>query len=220
MTIREEYTRVRDNYMERVRYYRQRGYVIEPIRIPKYITRGSIRRLQREMSEQIRKHAIGFQSFLSGEAIEPKTKAERSRIEKQNLELLSLSPEEQEISRERGEITHLPVDDFGEILPPVGSYEQLIDNWYEQIRTYRADIYRRVLSRTNQLIEGKNKEVRRRFAYVLYQNPDTFPTAEDSTAEIIDMKMDAVLHIMDIADGSEAYYDFISMFDDVEEERE
>lgn len=219
MTIREEYTRVRDNYMERVRYYRQRGYVIEPIRIPKYITRGSIRRLHREMSEQIRKHALGFQSFLSGEAIEPKTKAERSRIEKQNSEFLSLSPEEQEISRERGEITHLPVDDSGGILPPVASYEQLIDNWYEQISTYRADIYRRVLSRTNELIEGKNKEVRRRFAYVLYQNPDVFPTAEDSTAEIIDMKMNAVLHIMDIADGSEAYYDFISMFDDVEEER-
>lgn len=220
MTIREEYTRVRDNYMKRVRYYRQRGYVIEPIRIPKYITRGSIRRLQREMSKQIRKHAIGFQSFLSGEAIEPKTKAERSRIEKQNLEFLSLSPEEQEISRERGEITHLPDGEFGGILPPTGSYEQLIDNWYEQISTYRADIYRRVLSRTNELIEGKNKEVRRRFAYVLYQNPDVFPTAEDSTAEIIDMKMDAVLHIMDIADGSEAYYDFISMFDNVEEERE
>lgn len=220
MTIREEYTKVRNAYLERVRYYRQRGYVIEPIRIPKYITRGSIRRLQREMSEQIRKHAIGFQSFLSGEAIEPKTKAERSRIEKQNLEFLSLSPEEQEISRERGEITHLSGDDSGEILPPVGSYEQLIDNWYEQISTYRADIYRRVLSRTNELIEGKNKEVRRRFAYVLYQNPDVFPTAEDSTAEIIDMKMNAVLHIMDIADGSEAYYDFISMFDSVEEERE
>ena len=218
MTIREEYTRVRNNYMERVRYYRQRGYVIEPIRIPKYITRGSIRRLQREMSEQIRKHALGFQSFLSGEAIEPKTKTERKRIEKQNLDFLSLSQEEQYLSQLSGEIVHIPID-FGEyVLPPLQSYEQLIDNWYEQISTYRADIYRRVLSRTNELIEGKNKEVRRRFAYVLYQNPDVFPTAEDSTAEIIDMKMNAVLHIMDIADGSEAYYDFISIFDDVEEE--
>ena len=218
MTIREEYTRVRNNYMERVRYYRQRGYVIEPIRIPKYITRGSIRRLQREMSEQIRKHALGFQSFLSGEAIEHKTKTERKRIEKQNLDFLSLSQEEQYLSQLSGEIVHIPID-FGEyVLPPLQSYEQLIDNWYEQISTYRADIYRRVLSRTNELIEGKNKEVRRRFAYVLYQNPDVFPTAEDSTAEIIDMKMNAVLHIMDIADGSEAYYDFISIFDDVEEE--
>lgn len=220
MTIREEYTRVRDNYMERVRYYRQRGYVVEPIRIPKYITRGSIRRLQRETGDIIRKHAIGFQTFLSGESIEPKTKTERKRIEKQNLDFLSLTQEEQYLSQLSGEIVHIPVD-FGEyVLPPLQSYEQLIDNWYEQISTYRADIYRRVLSRTNELIEGKNKEVRRRFAYVLYQNPDVFPTAEDSTAEIIDMKMDAVLHIMDIADGSEAYYDFISMFDDVEEERE
>ena len=220
MTIRQEYTRVRNNYMKRVRYYRQRGYVIEPIRIPKYITRGSIRRLQRETGEQIRKHVIGFQSFLSGEAVEPETKAERSRIEKQNVEFLSLSPEEQQISYERQEITHVSADESREILPPTGSYEQLIDNWYEQISTYRADIYRRVLSRTNELIEGKEKEVRRRFAYVLYQNPDVFPTAEDSTAEIIDMKMDAVMHIMDIADGSEVYYDFISMFDDVEVERE
>lgn len=220
MTIRQEYTKIRKRYLQRVRYYRSRGYVIEPIPIPKYITRASIRRLQRETGTQIRKHAIGFQSFLSGEAVEPKTKAERSRIEKQNIEFLGLSQEEQYLSQLSGEIVHIPID-FGEyILPPTQSYEQLIDNWYEQIATYRADIYRRVLSRTNQLIEGKNKEVRRRFAFVLHQNPDVFPTAEDSTAEIIDMKMDAVLHIMDIADGSEAYYDFISMFDDVEDERE
>lgn len=218
MTIRQEYTKTRKQYLQRVRYYRYRGYVIEPIPIPKYITRASIRRLQRESGEQIRKHSIGFQSFLSGEAIEPKTKAERTRIEKQNVEFLSLTPEEQQISYERQEITHVSVEESKEILSPTQSYEQLIDNWYEQISSYRADIYLRVLSRTNQLIEGKNKEVRRRFAYVLYQNPDVFPTAEDSTAEIIDMKMDAVLHIMDIADGSEAYYDFISMFDDVEKE--
>ena len=218
MTIRQEYRKVRRQYLQRVRYYRSRGYVIEPISIPKYLTRASIRRLQRETGEQIRKHAIGFQSFLSGEAVEPETKAERSKIEKQNVEFLSLSPEEQQISYERQELTHVSADESRSILSFTGSYEQLIDNWYEQISTYRADIYRRVLSRTNELIEGKNKEVRRRFAYVLFQNPDVFPTAEDSTAEIIDMKMDAVLHIMDIADGSEAYYDFISMFDGVEEE--
>ena len=220
MTIRQEYRKVRRRYLQRVRYYRARGHVIEPISIPKYITRASIRRLQRETGKQIRKHAIGFQSLLSGEVVEPKTKAELSRIEKQNVEFLSLSPEEQQISYERQEITHISVDESRETLSPTGSYEQLIDNWYEQISTYRADIYRRVLSRTNELIDGKEKEVRRRFAYVLYQNPDVFPTAEDSTSEIIDMKMDAVLHIMDIADGSEAYYEFISMFDDVEDERE
>lgn len=220
MTIRQEYTKVRKRYLQRVRYYRSHGYVIEPIPIPKYITRASIRRLERETGEQIRKHAIGFQSFLSGEAVEPKTKTERRNIEKQNVEYLSLSLEEQQISYERQEITHISAEESREILSPTGSYEQLIDNWYEQISTYRADIYRRVLSRTYELIEGKNKEVRRRFAYALYQHPDIFPTAEDSTAEIIDMKMAAVLHIMDIADGSEAYYDFISMFDDVEDERE
>lgn len=220
MTIQQEYRKVRKLYLQRVRYYRSRGYVIEPIRIPKYITRASIRRLQRELGKQIRKHASGFQSFLSGEAVEPKTKAERTRIEKQNVEFLSLTPEEQQISYERQEITHVSVEESKEILSPTQSYEQLIDNWYEQISTYRADIYRRVLSRTNELIEGKNKEVRRRFAYVLYQHPYVFPTAEDSTAEIIDMKMNTVLHIMDIADGSEAYYDFLSIFDNVEEERE
>ena len=214
MTIKEQYDKARRAYMERVRYYRRRGYVIEPIRIPKYITRGSIRRLQREMGKQIRKHAIDFQDFLIGEAV-----TQKRDIERRNVEFLSLTPEEQQISYERGEITHID-EQPTEILPPSQSYEQLIDNWYEQIEQYRPDIYRRVEMRTNELIEGAGAEVRRRFAYVLYQNPDVFPTAEDSTAEIIDMKMNAVLHIMDIADGSEAYYDFISMFDDVEEERE
>lgn len=219
MTIKQQYNKARRAYMSRVRYYRKRGYVIEPLKIPKRPTRASIRVLQRQTGEYIRKHAIGFQDFLTGEALAPRTKREREIIQRRNLEFLSLTPEEQQISYERQEITYIE-EQFTAILTPTQSYEQLIDNWYEQIQQYRPDIYRRVEMRTNELIEGASAEVRRRFAYVLYQNPDVFPTAEDSTAEIIDMKMNAVLHIMDIADGSEAYYDFISMFDDVEGERE
>lgn len=219
MTIKQEYQKARQNYMSRVRYYRKRGYIIEPLKIPKRPTRASIRALQRQTGEYIRKHVLGFQSFLSGESLEPKTKTQRRKIEKQNVEFLSLSPEEQQISYERQAITHIEEQPIA-ILTPTQSYEQLIDNWYEQIQQYRPDIYRRVEMRTNEMIDGASAEVRRKFAYVLYQNPDIFPTAEDSTAEIIDMKMSAVLHIMDIADGSEAYYDFIAMFDDVEDERE
>lgn len=214
MTIKQQYNKARKAYMSRVRYYRKRGYIIEPLKIPKRPTRASIRALQRQTGEYIRKHAIGFQDFLTGEAVTPKRD-----IQRRNLEFLSLMSEEQQISYERQEITHIEEQPTA-ILTPTQSYEQLIDNWYEQIQQYRPDIYRRVEMRTNEMIEGASAEVRSRFAYVLYQNPDVFPTAEDSTAEIIDMKMSAVLHIMDIADGSEAYYDFISMFDDVEEERE
>lgn len=214
MTIQQQYNKARRAYMSRVRYYRKRGYIIEPLKIPKRPTRASIRALQRQTGEYIRKHAIGFQDFLTGEAVAP-----NRDIQRRNVEYLSLTLEEQQISYERQEITRIEEQSTA-ILMPTQSYEQLIDNWYEQIQQYRPDIYRRVEMRTNELIEGASAEVRRRFAYVLYQNPDVFPTSEDSTAEIIDMKMNAVLHIMDIADGSEAYYEFISMFDDVEEERE
>lgn len=214
MTIKQQYNKARKAYMSRVRYYRKRGYIIEPLKIPKRPTRASIRALQRQTGKYIRKHAIGFQDFLTGEAVQPKR-----GIERRNAEYLSLTLEEQQLSYERQEITRIEEQPTA-ILTPTQSYEQLIDNWYEQIEQYRPDIYRRVEMRTNELIEGAGAEVRRRFAYVLYQNPDIFPTAEDSTAEIIDMKMNAVLHIMDIADRSEAYYDFISMFDDVEVERE
>lgn len=219
MTIKEEYREARKRYISRVNYYRKRGYIIKPKDIPKRITRGSIRALERQTGKIIKKHATDFQDFLTGEGVTRRTKREIQSIERRNVQFLSLTPEEQYISYERQEITHLE-EQSTEILSPTQSYEQLIDNWYEQIQQYRPDIYRRVEMRTNEIIEGKGREVRRRFAYVLYQNPDVFPTHEDSTAEIIDMKMSAVLYIMDIADRSEAYYDFISMFDNVEDERE
>lgn len=220
MTIKEQYRKVRRAYLSRVRYYRKRGYIINIIPIPKRITRASIRRLERMTGARIKATAVGFQDMLTGMKIVSPKASERRRIERQNLDFLLLRPEEQYISRTVGKIVHLPEDLSADIMSPTQSYEDLIDKWYQQIEHYRPDIYRRVEMKTNELIEGKGKEVRRRFAYVLWQDPDVFPTAEDSTAEIIDMKMQAVLRIMDIAEGSEAYYDFLSLYDSVEEERE
>lgn len=217
MTIKEQYKKVRAAYMERVRYYRNRGYIIETIPIPKKITRGSIRRLERQTGKYITKHAVGFQRFLTGKSLAHISKSERQSISRENLEFKKLKPEEQSISRSVGNI--VKIDAMSEsTLSLTDSYEQIIDNWYSTIEGYRTDIYRRIEMRTNELIEGKDAETRKKFAYVLYQNPDLFPTMEDSTTEIIDIKMSNVMHVMDIASGSEAYYDFLRQFDTVESE--
>ena len=218
MTIKQQYQKARKAYLSRVRYWRQRGYVIETRDIPKRITRASIRRLQSMTGDVIKRRSRGLQDFTTGMKVEKIDKLERARIEKQNLKFLSLTPEEQSVSHDVGEIVHLP-EITEEILTPTQSYEDLIDKWYQQIEQYRPDIYRRVESATNKILEGADEDTRKKFAYVLDQNPDIFPQAEDSQENIIDMKMSAVLHVMNIAEGSEAYYDFLSQYDTVEEER-
>lgn len=220
MTIKQEYNRARKAYLSRIRYYRNRGYIIEEIPRPKKPTRASINRLKRMSGEAIKRNSVSLVNVLTGEMEKPTTKQQRLAIEKQNVQFFKLTPEEQSISRETGTITRIQVGMSTATMTPSQSYEALIDNWYSQISHYRPDIFRRIESRTNELIEGKPAEVRRKFAYVLWQNPDIFPQSEDSVEEVINMKMENVLHIMNIAEGSEAYYDFLEQFDGVERERE
>lgn len=219
MTIKQQYRKARRAYLSRVRYYRKRGYIIDVITIPKRITRASVRRLERMTGKRIKATAVGLQDMLTGMKVETPKLSERRRVERQNVQFQSLSPEEQYVSRIEGDIVRLPENLSIEVMSPTQSYEDLIDKWYQQIEHYRPDIYRRVESATNKILEGASEETRKKFAYVLWQNPDVFPQQEDSQEAFIDMKMNTVLHIMNIAEGSEAYYDFLSMYDSVEEER-
>ena len=53
------------------------------------------------------------------------------------------------------------------ILPTTESYEQLIDNWYQQVReAFYWYIAQFIEWQTNKLIYGKSEETRKRFAYV------------------------------------------------------
>lgn len=103
------------------------------------------------------------------------------------------------------------------ILPPTESYEQIIDNWYQQVReSFYWYIAQFIEWQTNRLIYGESEETRKRFAYVLSQHPDIFPEPPYETREAILNSFNEIARMMELAPDSEAYQDFLSMHDGVE----
>lgn len=219
MTILQEYRRERRNYMRRVNRQVKQGFMVNPIPTPKKPTRASINRLKAQTAKVIQESSV-LVDLITGESYDKtrskKSKKKRSDILKQNRLFLKLNKFDQHLSRQAGKIFRASKKEL--TLTPTQSYETIIDNWYSTIESFRPDIYMYILSKTNELIEGKGKEVRRKFAYVYYQNPEAFPGQGDSDRAIINAKFEQIRRIMDWADNSEAYYDFISMFDTIEEE--
>lgn len=105
------------------------------------------------------------------------------------------------------------------LLSPSDSYEQLIDNWYQQVReSFYWYIAQFIEWQTNKLIYGKSEETRKRFAYVFSQHPDLFPEPPYESRDVILKRFDEIARMMELAPDSEAYYDFLSMYDGVESE--
>jgi hypothetical protein len=182
-------------------------------------TRASINRLKHQIGEKIRaKSAIV--DIETGEILKPiKNKKKRLQQQRKNVKILKAdlptidivingdSPIPQDLGMNDG------------ILPPTESYEQLIDNWYQQVReSFYWYIAQFIEWQTNKLIYGKSEETRKRFAYVFSQHPDLFPEPPYETRDIILKRFDEIARMMDLAPDSEAYYDFLSMYDCVESE--
>lgn len=219
LVLEEEYRRARRNYLRRVNRLVKMGYQVDVIKIPKKIKPESIARLIRERGDVIKRKST-LVDMLTGQAYE-KTRSKRKTLQRKDIEKVNrvfskLSPMEQQISFEQSQIIHIPKQDL--VLSRQESYELLIDNWYTAIEGFRPDIYLYLLSKTNELLEGASEETRRRFAYVYQQNPDIFPEAGDSDRRIINAKFDQIRNMMNWASDSEAYKDFISKFDEVEDE--
>ena len=219
MTILQEYRRERRNYMRRVNRQVKQGFMVNPIPIPKKPTRASINKLKAQTAKVIQESST-LVDLITGESYDKtrskKSKKKRSDILKQNKLFLKLNKFDQCLSRQAGKIVRASKTDL--TLTPTQLYETIIDNWYSAIESFRTDIYMYLLSKTNELIEGKPDETRRRFAYVYNQNPDIFPEAGDSDRAIINAKFEQIRNLMNWAEDSEAYKDFISMFDEVENE--
>lgn len=219
MTIEELYAKERRNYMRRVNRQVRQGYQVVAIKIPKTITEASIRELKRQTAKVIQRRS-DLVDFITGDAYD-KTRSKRKqqqRIEilKKNRAFLKLNKFDQYLSQQVGKIFRASEKNL--TLTPTQSYETIIDNWYSAIESFRPDIYMYLLSKTNELIEGKSAEIRRQFAYVYNQNPDVFPEAGDSDRAIINAKFEQIRNLMNWLEESEAYKDFISMFDEVEDE--
>lgn len=219
MTIKEQYKREYRNYLRRVNRAVKQGYIVDVVGRVKKPTRASINRLKQQTGEKIRIKSE-IVDVETGVILKPiKNKKKRLAQQRKNVKILKADLPTIDIVVNG----NLPISqDLGMndgILPPTESYEQLIDNWYQQVReSFYWYIAQFIEWQTNKLIYGKSEETRKRFAYVFSQHPDLFPEPPYESRDVILKRFDEIARMMELAPDSEAYYDFLSMYDGVESE--
>lgn len=219
MTVKEQYKRERLNYLRRVNRAVKQGYVVDVIGRVKKPTRASINRLKQQTGEKIRAKAE-IVDVETGEILKPiKNKKKRLQQQRKNVNILKADLQTVANTVENN-IRFSPIQGMSnKSLSQSDSYEQLIDNWYQQVReSFYWYIAQFIEWQTNRLIYGKSEETRKRFAYVFSQHPDLFPEPPYETRDVILKRFDEIARMMDLAPDSEAYYDFLSMYDGIESE--
>lgn len=219
MTIKEQYKNEYRNYLRRVNRAVKQGYIVDVVGRVKKPTRASINRLKQMRGEKIRSKSR-IVDVETGEILKPiRDKKKRLKQQRKNVAILKADLQTVANTVEN----NIPVKQIptmsDNILPPTESYEQIIDNWYQQVReSFYWYIAQFIEWQTNRLIYGKSEETRRRFAYVLSQHPDIFPEPPYETRESILNSFNEIARMMELAPDSEAYQDFLSMYDGVESE--
>lgn len=180
-------------------------------------THASINRLKQQTGEKIRTKSR-IVDVETGEILKPiKNKNKRLQQQRKNVNILKADLPTIDIVVNDNQTIPIDLGLRNDILPPTESYEQIIDNWYQQVReSFYWYIAQFIEWQTNRLIYGKSEETRKRFAYVLTQNPDVFPEPPYETREAILNSFDEIARMMELAPDSEAYRDFLSMYDGVE----
>ncbi len=219
MTVKEQYKREYRNYLRRVNRAVKQGYVVDVVGRVKKPTRASINRLKQQTGEKIRTKSE-IVDIETGEILKPiKNKKKRLSQQRKNVKILKADLQTVANTVENN-TTFSPIQGMSnKLLSPSDSYEQLIDNWYQQVReSFYWYIAQFIEWQTNKLIYGKSEETRKRFAYVFSQHPDLFPEPPYETRDVILKRFDEIARMMELAPDSEAYYDFLSMYDGVESE--
>ena len=219
MTVKEQYKREYRNYLRRVNRAVKQGYVVNVIGRVKKPTRASINRLKQQTGEKIRAKSE-IVDIETGEILKP-FKNKKKRLQQQRKNVNVLEADLQTVANTVENNTRFsPIQGMSnKLLSQSDSYEQLIDNWYQQVReSFYWYIAQFIEWQTNKLIYGKSEETRKRFAYVFSQHPDLFPEPPYETRDVILKRFDEIARMMDLAPDSEAYYDFLSMYDGVESE--
>lgn len=219
MTVKEQYKREYRNYLRRVNRAVKQGYVVDVVGRVKKPTRASINRLKQQTGEKIRTKSE-IVDIETGEILKPiKNKKKRLAQQRKNVKILKADLQTVANTVENN-TTFSPIQGMSnKLLSPSDSYEQLIDNWYQQVReSFYWYIAQFIEWQTNKLIYGKSEETRKRFAYVFSQHPDLFPEPPYESRDVILKRFDEIARMMELAPDSEAYYDFLSMYDGVESE--
>lgn len=219
MTIKEQYKHEYRNYLRRVNRAVRQGYIVDVIGRVKKPTRASINRLKSITGEKIRSKS-SIVDVETGEILRPiKNKKIRLQQQRKNVTILKADLQTVDNVLENNALPKQTTTMSDNILSPTDSYEQIIDNWYQQVReSFYWYIAQFIEWQTNRLIYGKSAETRKRFAYVLSQHPDIFPEPPYETREAILNSFNEVSRMMELAPDSEAYKDFLSMYDGVENE--
>lgn len=219
MTIKEQYKREYRNYLRRVNRAVKQGYVVDVVGRVKKPTRASINRLKQQTGEKIRTKSE-IVDIETGEILNPiKNKKKRLAQQRKNVNILKADLQTVANTVENNTISSPIQGMSNKLLSPSDSYEQLIDNWYQQVReSFYWYIAQFIEWQTNKLIYGKSEETRKRFAYVFSQHPDLFPEPPYESRDVILKRFDEIARMMELAPDSEAYYDFLSMYDGVESE--
>ena len=217
MTVKEQYKREYRNYLQRVNRAVKQGYVVDVVGRVKKPTRASINRLKQQTGEKIRTKSK-IVDVETGVILKPiKNKKKRLAQQRKNVKILKADLPTIDIVVNGDSPIPVDLGMYDGILPPTESYEQIIDNWYQQVReSFYWYIAQFIEWQTNRLIYGKSEETRRRFAYVLTQHPDIFPEPPYETREVILNSFNEIARMMELAQDSEAYQDFLSMYDGVE----
>lgn len=219
MTVKEQYKREYRNYLRRVNRAVKQGYVVDVVGRVKKPTRASINRLKQQTGEKIRTKSE-IVDIETGEILKPiKNKKKRLSQQRKNVKILKADLQTVANTVENN-TTFSPIQGMSnELLSPSDSYEQLIDNWYQQVReSFYWYIAQFIEWQTNKLIYGKSEETRKRFAYVFSQHPDLFPEPPYESRDVILKRFGEIARMMELAPDSEAYHDFLSMYDGVESE--
>lgn len=217
MTVKEQYKREYQNYLRRVNRAVKQGYVVNVVGRVKKPTRASINRLKQQTGEKIRTKSE-IVDVETGVILKPiKNKKKRLAQQRKNVNILKADLQTVANTVENN-TTFSPIQGMSnKLLSPSDSYEQLIDNWYQQVReSFYWYIAQFIEWQTNKLIYGKSEETRKRFAYVFSQHPDLFPEPPYETRDVILKRFDEIARMMELAPDSEAYQDFLSMYDGVE----
>lgn len=217
MTIKEQYKREYRNYRRRVNRAVEQGYIVNVVGRVKKPTRGSINRLKKLTGEKIRTKSE-IVDIETGQILKPiKNKKKRLAQQRKNVSILKADLQSvSDVVENNIPVTQI-TNMSDSILSPTDSYEQIIDNWYQQVReSFYWYIAQFIEWQTNKLIYGKSEETRKRFAYVLSQHPDIFPEPPYETREVILNCFNEIARMMKLAPDSEAYQDFLSMYDGVE----
>lgn len=196
-TIREQYNKAYRNYLARVNRQVRVGYNVNVIKRVKNPTKASIRRLAKQTAKTIKEHSALY-NMITGEEVTSKRKS----AERINREFSSLSPVEQELSREKGKITRYEPSEGA-----ISAVDITIENWYDYVeKSFTPQIAQYIKERSDAMINID----RDAFAYAIAQNPDALPSPGYHNSErMVDASFSNIARIMKVDKNSEGFQSFV-----------